>query len=76
MIQSAHGPSVHLRYDDGNYQCPHCFLEYLDGDKMETRIMKNKRGYTWKTCDGCGERFGICSNPRSGIIAFDLSEAI
>jgi len=76
MIQSAHGPSMHIRYEDGVYSCPLCKFQYADGNKRESTLMKNKRGYTWRYCDKCGERFGICSNPISGIRGFDLREAI
>lgn len=75
-MRSEHGPTGHIRYEDGIYRCPHCSRPYVDGIKRGSRIMKNKRGYTWRYCDRCGERFGISSNPMSGIRAFDLSEAI
>lgn len=76
MIQSASGPSLHIRYEDGVYECPHCKFKYADGHKRETQIMKSVRGYTWRYCDRCGERFGIATNPMSGIRAFDLTEVI
>lgn len=76
MIQSAHGPSTHIRYEDGHYQCPHCMQSYMDGCAREDRIFKSKRGHTWRRCIFCKKTFGICSNPMSGIRGFDLREAI
>ncbi len=76
MIQSAHGPSTHIRYEDGKYMCPHCYRNYDDGHKREIRAWRSKRGYTWRRCVCCQKRFGICSNPISGIRGFDLREAI
>lgn len=76
MIQSARGKNLHIRYEDGKYSCPHCWRNYTDGNEREKRIMKNKRGYTWRQCVCCLNRFGICSNPMSGIRGFDLNEVI
>jgi len=76
MIKESRGAFFHIIFDDGKYKCPHCRCVYTDGIKRESMMMKNKRGYTARKCLRCFTRFGIASNPRSGIIAFDLSEAI
>lgn len=51
------------------YTCPKC-NHIHEGSQVAERLETSKRGYLFRTCQGCGERLVVASNIRGDLQAW------